>query len=1043
MALSKEWRRRIENWIAELGRQCLVPMGKIELEGFVTRERLKASDVAASSCFAPMPEGTQWGAKWEYGWFRGSLVLPPEARGKRIVLRLAPGPEGLVLLNGVEAGAVDREHREITLARPARGGESFDILGEFYAGHGAIEEDCGPVPPGRVVQPEPGQAQRRVGESVWGEWDDEAFMLLVDAETLYQTRCVLPESSLRVSEIDEALRAFATIVDFELPRDAMRATFRVARASLAPLLARPNGPTTPVMRIFGNSHLDLAWKWPVEETVRKSARTLSTQLALMDEYPEYRFLWCQVPLFESIRDNYPGLWSRLKARVAEGRIKVEGGMWLEPDTNLPSGEALVRQVALAKEFHQTEFGVDTRVLWLPDTFGFSAALPAIMAGTGLDYFATKKLVDNYNDSDPFPLVTFEWVGHDGSAVLSHVYRKCNSPIDPATFARRWNQDRLQRDGVSDYLFPFGYGDGGGGPTRTHLEFARRLGDLEGNPRAVWSDPRDFFEGVAAGRAAGSRPALPRYRGELYFAEHRGTYTSQARTKRAGRKAEIALREAEFWASAAGLEAGSPWPRGRLRTAWKDLLSNHFHDVITGASIARVHEEAVAQLDRAAAEAKDMARLAAEAIRAALGDTVEGITVFNSLSWERDALVWLPGADRGLVDRSGLPVPVQPAEGGCWAALRLPAAGWAGFPADKARVAAGAPSNEAATLRRDGDRFVLENDRLRVEVDAKGRLPSVLDKESGLELAAGPCNDFRMYRDVTTNYDAWDIDSMYRDCPVELGDGEASIEILARGPLFVSLALTRTLGASRLTQEIRLPAGAARLEFHTTMDWREDHKLLKVDFPTRLNAEDALYEIQFGHVRRPTHRNRRHDADRYEGCHHRWVALAESGRGLALLNDSKYGSSVEGGTINLSLLKAAMVPDPSADRGHHEFSYALMCWNGDFGSQGPVRAGHEFNIPPLVAQGAFAGRSLLGIDKPSVVLEALKLAEDGSGDLILRLYESSGSACRARVSLERGIAAAFSTDLLEGNARPCRIVEGEAELEFGAFGLRTLRLRPAG
>ncbi|MDP3177668.1 MAG: hypothetical protein Q8M76_07175, partial [Spirochaetaceae bacterium] len=452
MSLDKEWSRRIEAWLAELRRRFYKPLGTIELEGFATLERLRPEEAAARA-FRPMPPGTEWGAKWEYGWFRGHLELPPGAAGLRIAARLSAGLEALVYVNGAAAGAVDREHREITLSRKARGGERFGFLAEFYAGHGPIEENCGPVAPGGDPLPEPGAAQRRVESSTWGSWDDLAFALWADAETLYQTRSVLPETSLLVSDIDEALRDFARIVDFELPEDAMRDTFRTARVRLGPLLERRNGSTAPLMHVFGNSHLDLAWQWPVEETIRKTARTMSTQLALLGEYPSYRYLLCQVPLMEMLRDHYPEIWARTRERIAEGSVIVEGGMWLEPDTNLPCGEALIRQIAFAKRFFREELGRDTKVLWLPDCFGFTAALPQIMKGAGLDYFATKKLIDNYSGGESFPYTTFAWKGLDGSEVLAHVYRKCNSPIDPKTLARRWNVDRVQKDGIATYLFP--------------------------------------------------------------------------------------------------------------------------------------------------------------------------------------------------------------------------------------------------------------------------------------------------------------------------------------------------------------------------------------------------------------------------------------------------------------------------------------------------------------------------------------------------------------------------------------------------------------
>ncbi|MDP3178661.1 MAG: hypothetical protein Q8M76_12220, partial [Spirochaetaceae bacterium] len=657
MALTREWKNRIRLWIDELPRHYFEPLGALELEGYATMERLTPEE-AMLLPFAPMPAGTSWGGKWEYCWFRSNIVLPETSRGRRIALVANPGTDGLVFVNGRAAGASDREHQEITLSMSGVPGAIYDIVAEFYAGHGCIEESVGPVPPGRIPIPEPGPNSRTIAESLFGAWDDEAFNLWVDAETLFRLRNVLPESSLRVSEIDDGLKDFTRIVDFEQGSDARRRSFAAGRERLKPLLGCANGPTAPTFQVFGQSHLDLAWQWPREETVRKSARTMATQLALLEEYPEYKYFFCQVPLYLMLKENYPEIYDRVRSLVAEGRILAEGGMWLEPDTNLPMGESLVRQFAFGRKFFEDELGQRTRLLWLPDTFGFSAALPQIMKSCGVDYFATKKLIDNYNDSDPFPYTTFMWQGLDGTRVLSHVYRKCNSSIDPLTFAKRWEIDRVQKDGISLYLFPFGYGDGGGGPSRVMLEAARRLVDLEGSPKARMGGPLEFFEEIERRGASGNA-----YVGELYFTEHRGTYTSQARTKRANRKAELAMRDAELWGALAAAAGGFKYPLAAIEENWKRLLFNHFHDIVTGASIARVHEEAEAELAeiRAFAEgASESARLSfgAGAAAGASASAPRGcaerkaLRVFNSLSWPRRELNALPAGSRSAYAADG-------------------------------------------------------------------------------------------------------------------------------------------------------------------------------------------------------------------------------------------------------------------------------------------------------------------------------------------------------------------------------------------------------
>jgi alpha-mannosidase len=434
-----------------------------------------------------MPAGALWGAKWEYGWFRASLITPREASGRRLALRLDAGGEGLVYVNGVVWSARDREHEYITLSRSARTGERFELLAEVYAGHGPMVWQSGPVPPGRLTVPEPGPTQVVVGESTYGIWQEEVYQLAMDVETLYGLRSTLDSDSLRVSEIDAGLRDFTTIVDFELPREKMLSTVAQGRKRLAPLLSCRNGSTAPAMYAFGHAHIDVAWLWPLAETERKTARTFSNQLSLIQEYADYRFLQSEPQLYQMAKTLYPELYQRVRKAVKQGRIVPEGGMWVEADTNITSGESLIRQFLHGMRFFRAEFGVENELLWLPDVFGYSGALPQIMRGCGIKYFSTAKIFWAYNGGDPFPYNTFFWEGIDDSTVLAHFTGDYNSLMDPVSVAKRWSE-RVQKDGISARLVPFGFGDGGGGPTRDHLEYARRLADLEGAPRVKLCAP---------------------------------------------------------------------------------------------------------------------------------------------------------------------------------------------------------------------------------------------------------------------------------------------------------------------------------------------------------------------------------------------------------------------------------------------------------------------------------------------------------------------------------------------------------------------------
>lgn len=1042
MSLTIEWRNRINSWRKELPNHLYRPLGGVEMSGFITTDQLTAHE-AQQRALSPMPVGTAWGAKWEYAWFRGEIVLPAHAAGQRIVFRGDVGGEGAVYINGVAAGAIDREHTEITLAASGQAGARYVVLIEAYAGHGPRNCTVGPTPPDRETVPEPGPAQATVGASTYGVWQEDVYQLMMDVETLFLLRERLDANSLRVAEIDAALRDFTTIVDFELPRDEMLATVRAGRERLAPLLACTNGSTAPKLFMIGHSHIDVAWLWPLIETERKCVRTFGTQMALMQQYPEYRFLQSQAHLYWMVKNHYPDLYARIRDAVRSGQWVIEGGMWVEADTNISGGESLIRQFMHGKRFFQDEFGVECHMLWLPDVFGYSGNMPQIMRGCGIEYFATAKIFWNYNGGETFPHNTFTWEGIDGSTVLVHLMNDYNSRTDPATAIERWSQ-RVQKDGIATRLVPFGWGDGGGGPTRDHLEYLRRLKNLEGAPKCEIATPIDYFRD----QEARGVPDV-RYVGELYFQAHRGTYTSQARTKRGNRKSELALRDAEMWGVAAQMLRGYAYPMERMDEAWKRVLLNQFHDIIPGSSIHRVYEEAEASYAQAIKSAQATLHEATTALvqgvareqslevgaqggakqQLVASDQGGALAVFNSLNWERVALAPLPAGYAGAVDGQGRALPTQAMGGALWVEALVPPCGWTTVRPGPAA----APTGDVvyATERS------LENGLLRVTFDDRGEIASIYDKESKRELAAGPCNSFKMYKDVTTQFDAWDIDSMYAQMPIALPE-PVQIEVLAAGPLVAKLRLTRKLHASSLTQVISLRRGSRRVDFETEVDWQESHKLLKVAFPVNIHAHEAIHEIQFGHIRRPNHYSRPFDADRFEVANHKWSALAEENRGFAVLNDCKYGLNVLGNSINLTLLKSAMAPDMTADKGKQVFTYAFYAWNGSLAESDVVRQGYELNCPVVTALGAAGEQSLFSVDAPNVVIEAVKPAEDGSGDVIVRLYESKRMATRCQLATTLPVARAKRTDMLEKALEDVPFANGRVAFDLSPFEVKTIR-----
>ncbi|HEY9076057.1 MAG TPA: glycoside hydrolase family 38 C-terminal domain-containing protein [Anaerolineaceae bacterium] len=1022
MALTLEWQRRVDHWRRELQTHFYRPLGTLKVGGFTTLEQLTFEE-ASGRTFYEMPTGTRWGSKWEYGWFNTHFTLPPEAAGKRIVLKMEVGGEGLVFINGIVAGAKDRQHTEITLPDNTPG-TYYEVLVESYAGHGPMVAGGGPVGYGRQTVPEPPAQQQTVGESSFGIWNEEAYQLWFDVETLNHLRSVVDPESLRLAEIDQALMDFTLIADLELPPDEMQPTLTAARKRLAPLLACKNGTTMPTLYAVGHGHIDVAWLWPLQETERKMARTVSNQLALMAEYPEHKFIESQPHLYLMLKQRYPELYERYAAAMRAGKFIPEGAMWVEADTNLSGGESLIRQCIHGKRFFKEEFGIDSQILWLPDVFGYSGALPQILRGCGVKYFATQKIFWTYNGGDMFPYNTFTWEGIDGSEVLAHLFFDYNSETHPAALWKRWT-DRPQKNGIDSLILAFGHGDGGGGPTRIHLEYLRRAADLEGAPRTKIVSPLVFFQDV-------EKKGVPRerYVGELYFQAHRGTYTSQARTKQNNRRAEFALREAELWSAAAARLAQRAYPLADFQQNWQTVLLLQFHDIIPGSSIHRVYEEAEAANRGVIARAR---QAAAEAAASLTQPAAQAITAFNSLSWSRPVLIELPAGFKGAVHASGRLLPTQAIDGKTFTEVTLPSCGWATVTLD--------PSTQPVEIvhAQKATPSLLENDLLRVTLNERGEITSIFDKEAGRELAAGVCNRFMLYKDVPNWFDAWDIDSNYEEMPVDLPE-PAEIEVLGAGALAAAVRVRRRLHNSTVEQVIRLRHGSRRVDFITKVDWQERHKLLKVAFPVAYHANEALHEIQFGHIARPNHRSRPYDASRFEVCNHKWSALVEGERGFAVLNDSKYGLNVLGNSINLTLLKSPLAPDMTADLGEQTFTYAFYAWNGSMAQSRLLQEAYDLNTPVTTAPGSAADRSLFNLSAPNVVIETVKFAEDGSGDLIVRLYEAMRSATRCTLTTSLPVQSAWQTNMLEEEPTALPFAGGKVELNFRPFEIKTLRLR---
>ncbi len=743
-----------------------------------------------------------------------------------------------------------------------------------------------------------------------------------------------------------------------------------------------------VITAVGHAHIDTAWEWPLREARRKVARSWSTQLVLMDEFPDYVFAASQPLQYEWMRESYPSIYERIKEKVAAGQWEPVGAMWVEADCNLPSGESLVRQLLHGKRFFMREFGHETRILWLPDVFGYPGNLPQLMAEAGCDFFLTQKL--SWNDTNKPEHNTFMWEGIDGTRIFTHfppadTYNGDFSAEEVAGSIRNFKD--AEHSNRSLYLF--GWGDGGGGPEPAMIEAAHRFGVQLGRAS-------DFFE-----RASAEAEDLTVRAGELYFELHRGTYTSQSRTKLMNRRAEQSLREAEIWSVA----AGGDYPAAELDAAWKTLLLNQFHDILPGSSIDWVYEEANRDLNQVALAGAAIANQATSRI-ATSGDD---LAVFNVSSHRRREVVDL--GDRLRV-------------------VEAPSCGWA--------------VQSDAHLTRDQlvevSERVIQNNLLRVEWDERGVLRSIWDKAAQREVLSEPGNLLQLHDDNPAKWDAWDIDLDYLTSKADLTE-LALQQIEQPGGLRGAVRFVREFGSSRFTQRMVLDANSRVLRFECDVDWQEQHKLLKVAFPMTVSADEATYETQFGHVRRPTHMRTSRAQAMFEVCGQRWADLGDEHYGVALLNDCKYGHDIHDSVMRLTLLRAPTHPDPTADRGWHRFTYALMPHPGDFRQAGVIEAAEDLNAPlRMLPSGLGAGlsRSLIEVSTRQVIVEAIKRAED-SDATIVRLYEAWGGNCSARIKTTLPVSRAALCDLLERERTEVEVRDGELELEFTPFKVVTLKL----
>ena len=781
----------------------------------------------------------------------------------------------------------------------------------------------------------------------------------------------------------------------------------------------------PIVNYVGHTHIDVEWLWDRRQTREKIQRSASTAVTLMKEYPEYKFMLSQPELYRYLKEEAPEKYEEVKSLIKEGRWEVEGALYLECDCNLTSGESLVRQLLYGKRFFEREFGHENRVCFLPDVFGYSAAMPQILKKSDVDYFVTSKI--SWNDTNTMPHDAFVWQGIDGTEIFSSFitgqpYRKGQSPdkyttyvgdITPAFTKGTWERFK-DKEYSSNALCTYGFGDGGGGPTREMLERGRRLAKgMPGLPVAKFTHLRPYLDTLSGEFFENAKKikTMPKWVGELYLEYHRGTYTSQAATKKGNRKSELALGTAEAVFST-DLYFGGDFDREKLGLAWRDLLHNQFHDILPGSSIEKVYEFAEEDYARILGYARSESERKLASLAGKI-NTKGGVLVYNPAGFAR----------RGEFLLDGKTVSTK---------SEIPAFGYAVIQ----------PSEAVCTVSVSG--HTAENRFYKLTLDNAGRISSLYDKTANREVVLpGTCmNEFSTYEDYPLNYDAWDIDSYAFTKEYKL-DSDADILPVFDGER-AGFVITRKYQNSEIKQTMWLYSDSARIDLVHHIDWHEKHQFLKLAFPVNVHATSATYDIQFGHTQRPTHKNTSWDQARFEVCGHKWVDISEYGYGVSILNDCKYGYSAEGSTIKLTCLKCPDYPAPSADVGEHEFTCSIFPHEGDFRKAGTIKEAYALNIP-LVAMNIEKSEgtlpdcfSLVSCDNPAVIVETVKPAED-SNDVIVRLYESFGGGASARIKIADGFKKVYLTNLMEKEITELPIVNGEVELNFHSFEIKTLKL----
>lgn len=978
-----------------------------------------------------------WGYKEQYCWFKQTVTIPERFAGKKVVYDITPFPsfrwenraqQFIVFVNGKMVQGVDLNHTFIYLADCAKGGETFDIALNAYCDDWEYR----------------GPTQLAAALKVM---DEDVHSLYYDLMVPWESAHLHNHEDLARVDIIKHLNNAVNLLelntaDYAVFKDSVKKAAAYVQENIY------GAPCEAVVSAIGHTHIDTAWLWRLRQTRDKTGRSFATVVNLMREYKDYKFMSPQAQLYDFVKQDYPELYEEIKQMIKEGRWEAEGSMWVESDTNVVSGESLVRQFLVGKRFFRDEFGVDNKIMWLPDVFGYSGALPQIIKKADIDYFMTTKI--SWNEYNKFPFDTFMWKGIDGTQVLSHFIPSLranekerfqttyNADLTPDQVIGGW-QRYSNKDLNRNVLCSYGHGDGGGGPTRGMLENGVRMAKgVPGCPQVKMEFARDYFDRLAEEVKGSDR--LPTWAGELYLEFHRGTLTAQARNKKYNRKSELLYHDAETLCKLAQVLTGAQYPAEEILEAWKIILLNQFHDIIPGSSIAAVYEDSKEQYEKILADGRNIIDNALTSLTDGIRVENDSVVVFNTLGFERTDVVFCDIADGLCVcDTDGTALPQQKTYDGktVFLAKNVPAKGYKTF-----ALKEGTPCT-CGTLEFDDN--TVDNAFYTVTFDDNMNITSLLHKASGRLVASEGqlLNRLIAYEDRPHNHEAWDIKCYYNEKYWYIDD-VTSCEVVEKGAVRTVIRVVRPFNLSTITQYFVFYTANDRIDVLYDVDWKEKNIALKADYPVDVNTVKATFDIQFGNLERTTHSNTTWDFAQFEVCGHKWADLSDNSFGFSVLNDCKYGWAVKDGHIKPTLLRCATTPNHLQDRERHTFAFAMYAHCGAVANSDVVNQGYSLNVPLYAKEvaahdGDLADKfSLIAADAGNICIETVKKAED-SDAVIVRIYETWNKATDTVLSFGKEVRSVSECNLLEEKDEALKVCDNKLQIRFRPFEIKTLKI----